>query len=485
VNGAATLTGGTVQVNALTAAASDYRFNQLYTIVQANALTGTFANGSVFATVASNPNLKWRLRYDLAANAVVLQVQKNMEFNDGVAAGDTNTLAVANALGNSTTGNASDQWAATLNTITSLDTQQRVAAFRTFSGEALANVSTATISANNLFTDLLRRRVGDGGDALIGGGFASASLADVRTTSTAGNGFASALSGATLPGTDNGEAGNGGIWGQVYGGYQKLVGDGVHAGVDNTVAGVAMGLETRTGGLTAGIAGGVAQIDSDMNSRSATMSGNQYQLGGYLSYDAGSLFVAASGSWYSSDLNSRRTLALGTTTALATGDIHATGYSVGVSGGFRTELGNGLRLALIGSANKVRNQQDGFAESAAGGLGLQMASANRDLFTAGAELRLGAKVKTGAGVAMPWVSMGVRYNSGDLDTVGALRFSGAPSGTGGFGIEGVRMAPVLGTLGVGIDARASRNVRLGIALEGSAGENTREGRASVRVKIGF
>ncbi|NWM25021.1 autotransporter domain-containing protein, partial [Escherichia coli] len=87
--------------------------------------------------------------------------------------------------------------------------------------------------------------------------------------------------------------------------------------------------------------------------------------------------------------------------------------------------------------------------------------ANRDLFTAGAELRLGAKVKTGAGVAMHWVSMGVRYNSGDLDTVGALRCSGAPSGTGGFGIEGVRMAPVLGTLGVGIDARASRNVRLG------------------------
>ncbi|NYT39124.1 hypothetical protein HZY97_00005, partial [Sphingomonas sp. R-74633] len=44
VNGTATLSGGTVAVNALTAAASDYRFNQLYTIVQANALSGTFAN---------------------------------------------------------------------------------------------------------------------------------------------------------------------------------------------------------------------------------------------------------------------------------------------------------------------------------------------------------------------------------------------------------------------------------------------------------
>ena len=485
VNGTATLTGGTVQVNALTAAASDYRFNQLYTIVQANALTGTFANGSVFATVASNPNLKWRLRYDLVANAVVLQVQKNMEFNDGVAAGDTNTLAVANALSNSTTGNASDQWASTLNTITALSTGQRVAAFKTFSGEILANVSTATISANNLFTDLLRQRVGDGSDALIGGGFAGSSLADVRTTTTAGNSFASALSGATLPGADDGDNSRGGIWGQVYGGYQKLLGDGVHAGVNNTTAGVAMGVETRMDGFTAGIAGGVAQIDSDMDSRYSTVSGNQYQLGGYLSYDAGSAFVAASGSWYSSDLNSKRTLALGSTTALATGDIHSTGYAVGLTGGFRTEFSNGLRLALIGTASKVRNQQDGYTENAAGGLGLQVASANRDLFTAGAELRLGAKVKTGAGVAMPWVSMGVRYNSGDLDTVGNVRFSGAPSGTGAFGVQGVKIAPVLGTLGVGIDARASKNVRLGIALEGSAGENTREGRASVRVKIGF
>jgi outer membrane autotransporter protein len=229
----------------------------------------------------------------------------------------------------------------------------------------------------------------------------------------------------------------------------------------------------------------VAQIDSDINSRGSTVSGNQYQLGGYASYDAGSLFIAASGSWYSGDFDSRRTLSLGGTTSLATGYISSKGYSFGLTGGVRTELGNGLRLALIGSASKVHDERDGFNESAAGGLGLQVASASRDLFTASGELRLGAKVKTGAGEAMPWVSMGVRYNSGDLDTLGAMRFAGAPTGTGSFGVSGVRMAPVLGTLGVGIDARASKNVRLGVALEGAAGENTREGRASVRVKIGF
>ncbi|WP_342251655.1 autotransporter domain-containing protein, partial [Sphingomonas sp. OTU376] len=88
---------------------------------------------------------------------------------------------------------------------------------------------------------------------------------------------------------------------------------------------------------------------------------------------------------------------LGGTTSLATGDISSKGYLFGLTGGVRTELGNGLRLALIGSASKVHDKRDGFNESAAGGLGLQVASASRDLFTASGELRLGAKVKTGAG----------------------------------------------------------------------------------------
>ena len=485
VNGAATLTGGTVAINALSAVANDYRFNQTYVIISAGSISGTFANGATFADVTGNNSLKWRLRYDLVPNSVVLQVQKGVDFAADVGPGDPNSLAVAQALMGGA-GSASDSWSNTLNALSALTPAQRIAAYRSFTGEILADVSTATISANNLFTDLLRQRVGDGSDALVGGGFAGSSLADVRTTTTAGNSFASALSGATLPGTGAGDdTSRGGVWGQVYGGYQKLLGDSAHAGVENTTAGVAMGVETKFDGLTLGIAGGVAQIDADMNSRNATVSGNQYQLGGYASYDAGSLFIAASGSWYSGDFDSRRTLSLGGTSSLATGDISSKGYSFGLTGGFRTDLGNGLRLALIGSASKVHDKRDGFNESAAGGLGLQVASASRDLFTASGELRLGAKVKTGAGEAMPWVSAGVRYNSGDLDTLGAMRFAGAPTGLGSFGVQGVRMAPVLGTLGVGIDARASKNVRLGVALEGAAGENTREGRASVRIKIGF
>ncbi|MFS2108979.1 autotransporter-associated beta strand repeat-containing protein [Sphingomonas sp. Sphisp140] len=482
VTGAATLSGGTVTVNSLSQAASDYRFNQLYTIVQAGSLTGTFGNGATFTNVANNPNLRWRLRYDLLANAVVLQVQKNVDFATDVPAGSGNLSAVAGALTSATTGNATDEFSNTLNTLAALSQAQRIQAYKSFSGEALTDISTATMSANNLFADLLRDRVGNGGDSLVGGGFGDTSLSQVRSTATAGAGFASRLANADAPG---GSGNGGGIWGQAYGGYQKLLGGAGHVGVENTTAGVAMGAELRLDGFTAGVAGGVAEIDGDVNARNSTVTGNQYQLGGYASYDAGSLFVSASGTWYSSDFDTKRTIALGGSTSLATGDAHADGYSFGASAGYRAELGGGLRAAIVASVSQTHDSRDGFTERASGGLGLSVAKASRDVFTATGELRLAAKVKTGSGYAMPWVSAGVRYNSGDLDSLGNMRFAGAPTGTGAFLVEGARMAPVLGTLGVGIDAHASDNVRLGIALEAAAGDKTREGRASVRVKIGF
>ncbi|MDQ0251932.1 hypothetical protein J2W22_004020 [Sphingomonas kyeonggiensis] len=482
VTGAATLSGGTVAVNSLSQAASDYRFNQLYTIVQAGSLTGTFGNGATFTNVANNPNLRWRLRYDLLANAVVLQVQKNVDFATDVPAGSGNLSAVAGALTSATTGNATDEFSNTLNTLAALSQAQRIEAYKSFSGESLTDISTATMSANNLFADLLRDRVGNGGDSLVGGGFGDTSLSQVRSTATAGTGFASRLANADAPG---GSGNGGGIWGQAYGGYQKLLGGAGHVGVENTTAGVAMGAELRLDGFTAGVAGGVAEIDGDVNARNSTVTGNQYQLGGYASYDAGSLFVSASGTWYSADFDTKRTIALGGSTSLATGDAHADGYSFGASAGYRAELGGGLHAAIVASASQTHDSRDGFTERASGGLGLSVAKASRDVFTATGELRLAAKVKTGSGYAMPWVSAGVRYNTGDLDSLGNMRFAGAPTGTGSFLVEGARMAPVLGTLGVGIDAHASDNVRLGIALEAAAGDKTREGRASVRVKIGF
>jgi fibronectin-binding autotransporter adhesin len=481
VNGAAVLTGGTVQVSALTTTASDYRFNQLYTIVQANSLTGTFTNGTTFASVDNNPNLKWRLRYDLVANAVVLQVQKNVDFGADAVGGSPNQQAVAAALMGGA-GGASDSWSAALNTLAALAPAQRLAAFNSLNGEAIADSSTVTLSANALFTSVLQQRVGDGDDGLVGSGFTASSLGDVRVAATqTGKSFASRL----VAGSDGESRSGGGVWAQGFGGWQRLSGRTGTAGVESTAAGVAAGFEGHVGELTLGVAGGLTQIDGDVDARNSTLSGTLYQVGGYASFDNGQAFVSASGNYYRGDFDTARVINLGGAISSARADFDSDGYSFGGMAGYRFDLGNGARLVPVITATQTHDRRDAFTETGAGGLGLASAATSRDLFTATGELRLGQWIRTGASQAMPYVTVGVRYNKGDLDTLGAMRFSGAPTGTGAFTVQGARMDSWVGTWGTGIDVKANDHVRMGVALEAAYGDHTREGRASARIKIGF
>ena len=159
VNGVAALSG-TVTVAPVSSAgvsfAGNDRFQQVYTIVQANSVTGTFANGQTFAAVSNDASLFYRLRYDLVPNAVVLQVQRQIDFRAAVPGGTANQLAVAGAL-NGAAGLASDSFAATLNALAASG-GSRGATFDSLSGEAITSVTTGALHASDLFLDLLRAR---------------------------------------------------------------------------------------------------------------------------------------------------------------------------------------------------------------------------------------------------------------------------------------------------------------------------------------
>jgi outer membrane autotransporter protein len=432
--------------------------------------------------VANDPNLRWRLRYDLVANAVVLQVQKAIDFNADVAgSGNANLVAVASALTNSTSGNASDEWSNVLNTLAALTPAQRVASYNTFSGEAIADTSTATMQANMLFADLLRQRIGDG-DQLSGTAFAQSSLGDVRVAATkVDDKFASQL----VAGSDSESRSGAGMWAQGFGSYQAIDGQKGTHDFNATVAGIAAGFEARNGNLTAGVAGGLTQVDGNVDALASTLSGTLYQIGGYASFDNGHAFVSASGNYYQGDFDTARTVSLGGNALSARGSFDSDGYAFGGVAGYRFDLGNKVRLVAVASANQTHDDRSSFTEKGAGGLNLSAAASGRDLFTATGELRLGTSVKTGASVAMPYVTIGVRYNAGDLDTVGNMRFASAPLGTGAFQVTGARVAPWMGTVGTGIDVKANDTVRMGVALEAAKGDHVTEGRASVRIKIGF
>lgn len=163
VTGAATLSGGVVVPRSIDPAAS-YQVSQTYTLLTAGALTGTFANGTGFAPTGNNPQIAYRLRYDLVGNAVLLEIRRQIDLGFGISGATRNQLTVSGAL-NGAAFSASDDWARTLNTIAALAPAQRQAAFDLIGGEAATGTVTAVALAGDRFTDLIRTRLSAGVNA--------------------------------------------------------------------------------------------------------------------------------------------------------------------------------------------------------------------------------------------------------------------------------------------------------------------------------
>ncbi len=488
VSGAAVLSGGTVFTRPLEATAN-YRVSQNYVLLRSGSLTGTFANGATFAPTGTNPDLQWRLRYDLLPNAVVLELRKQIDFmTDLGPTASGNELAVAGAL-NGGAFMASDDWAGILNTISSQDPATRRATFNSISGEAISDISSATTIATSGFTDLLRQRLALGGgtsgnanllSGLVGGKQALVALA-----------ASTPLDGAALP-TDSAYASStddekrGGVWLQGYGANGRIDGLTGQAGVDTFSAGVAGGIDARFGNVTVGGAFAVSQVETRVRARTSTNDGTLYQGGGYVAYDNGRLYGSVIGSYFSGDINSRRSVFVGGALfGVANGTAATRGYTGGAALGYRVPLSQSLLFTPQVSFTATGVTRDAFTETGAGGLSLQAARERREIYAATAEGRLSRPFNALGGTVEPYIGGGAVYSFGDLDTVSTNRFSGAPVGTGTFTIDGARLSPVTALVNGGINVRPSQNVRLGLQGEARLSQRQREERISLNLRIGF
>lgn len=488
VSGATVLSGGTVFTRPLEATAN-YRVSQNYVLLRSGTLTGTFANGATFAPTGTNPDLQWRLRYDLLPNAVVLELRKQIDFTTDLGpSASGNELAVGAAL-NGGAFMASDDWAAILNTISSQDPATRRATFNSISGEAISDISSATMIATSGFTDLLRQRLALGGgtsgnanllSGLVGGKQALVALA-----------ASTPLDGAALP-TDGADAASdgdekrGGVWLQGYGANGRIDGLTGQAGVDTFSAGVAGGIDARFGNITVGGAFAVSQVETRVRARTSTNEGTLYQGGGYVAYDNGRLYGSVIGSYFSGDINSRRSVFVGGALfGVANGTAATRGYTGGAALGYRVPLSQSLLFTPQVSFTATGVTRGAFTETGAGGLSLQAARERREIYAATAEGRLSRPFNALGGTVEPYIGGGAIYSFGDLDTVSTNRFTGAPLGTGTFTIEGARLSPVTALVNGGINVRPSQNVRLGLQGEARLSQRQREERISLNLRIGF
>ena len=482
VTGAASLAGTTLAPTSLSAS-SDYATLQRYRILQSGSLTGTFANGASLTQLAGSSDLYWRLRYDLSPNSVLLEVRRKIDFAGGLPGGGTNNqIAVGGAL-NGAQLSGSDPWINALYEVSRLTGADRAAALDSIGGESIGNLSGTVAWQSNLYTQLVRDRMTNGGGssgsldavaAMLGKPGASATLRAAQP-----------VLGAAGPDQNSGSGVQ--AWIRGYGASGKIDATTGTGAVNTFAAGVALGLELQSDDFTAGVAGSVSEVDARLAARLSHAEGTMYQGGAYLGYDSGTLFANAVASYFSGKLASRRQVMLGSVpVGEAAGTARTHGYAMGISLGTRVPLGGKFILSPRISGEMVDVTRDAFSETGAGVFSLDVARDRRTTYAGIGEMRLSWRNEDARGGAIePYLSAGVRFNGGDLDGTAAMRFAGAAAGTGAFTIEGARLAKTALVLGAGIHAEPSDSVKLGVDLDGTIASGQREGKASLYVKFAF
>ena len=382
---------------------------------------------------------------------------------------------------------ASDSWMAILTAIGNQTLAQRQATFDSIGGESTADISTTASMLSGGFTALLRQRLatGGGGDGSLVAGLLGGrnGLAQVRAGATADTG-ASALGGGGGGGGAGGS--RGGAWVQGFGGTGHLNGSNGSASLYDQSYGVAAGIDARIGGITIGGAFAAASLDTDVASRASTNKGTLYQGGGYAAYDNGQAYASLIGSYFSGNVDSSRQVFLGATAeGTATGRSKVDGFTVGAAAGYRMPIGGGIRFTPQASFEATQVTRDAFTETGAGLLDLAVSRQRRNLYTATAEGRFSHVSQIGSWTVEPYAGAGAAFAFGDLDSVATNQFTGAPTGTGAFAIQGARLSPTTALLTGGVEAHPGDRVTIGLGAETRLSDRQRDGRLELHLRLGF
>lgn len=477
INGAATLTGGILAPMFHGTGPSDFATRYLF--LQANNLVGTFANGSTF-TAANQEGLFWRVRYDLAPNAAVLELRQLTSFDPG-ASGTGNQRSIGQALSGGQLG-ASDDWAAVLGLIAGLNADERSAAFDSISGEPLANVTTSMFSANDSFLTAMREGGlggrSDGGEAL--------NFVDSLSFSGGRENSADRLGdvlGAFDP-TTSAERGAGG-WVSAYSGDQTLEGKPGQATVESKLNGFAGGYGVRHGSMSLGAAAGATRVEGDVVARQGHYESDLSHAAGYIAFDDGVWAAEVSASFYGGDLDTRRGITIGAFSGAAIGNTHTEGQALSASVARRFQVTDNTMIALgaIGTASNA--SVDGYTETGAGALSLQASGQERDWQSLQLSVRGTQDYRVDGRGFRIYGGAGVMAMAGDRQATGDMRFTGAPVGFGTFVVEGAEAPPVAGLADFGIEVGAGEGVTVSAGYRGLFSERLQDNQVGVKLNVSW
>jgi outer membrane autotransporter protein len=370
--GTATLNGATVDVQA---GGGSYSPSTRYTILNAaGGRTGTFSG------VTSNlAFLTPSLAYD--ANNVFLTLARNNTSYASI--GQTpNQIATGTALQNAVAGAGGDM-ATVLAAVDSLSAPQARAAFDAASGAGIVELRRASAGFGAGLGNQLQARLGavqGRGTGTLANSFTDrplllaandtpselmAPVSDMpqRKFSLAGN--APALPAAS-------DAGQG-LWARGHGGYGRIDADGNAAASHLRSSGLSIGFdaEVKEGlRLGAAVSTGTSRLSTDNNETGKTRDTALAVYGGY-TVGAWNFSGSAGMSWGKNHMD--RSIAFGTLSRTASGDFDSDTLSAYVKATCSLAM-DGWTLQPLAGLSLSRNKANGFTETGAGALNLQVAS---------------------------------------------------------------------------------------------------------------
>ncbi|RST51865.1 autotransporter-associated beta strand repeat-containing protein [Variovorax sp. MHTC-1] len=266
-------------------------------------------------------------------------------------------------------------------------------------------------------------------------------------------------------------------WGQVFGSWGHIDGNGNAAKLERDIGGFVVGADTGVGGgWRVGALGGYSRASADTEARNSSAKTDSYHLGAYggTQWGATALRLGANHSWHKTETS--RSVAFAGFADTLSADYDSTTTQLFGEAGHRIDAGR-VALEPFARLAHVRVKSDAFLER--GGLAALYGEGGSvdATFTT-----LGLRASTQIGSATRLRGMlGWRHAFGDTTPTSTHAFAGSIP----FTLEGVPLAKNVAVLEAGVETQLRPNLMLGASYSGQFGNGLKDHGFKVNLNWAF
>ncbi|HUJ69378.1 MAG TPA: autotransporter domain-containing protein, partial [Syntrophorhabdales bacterium] len=218
-----------------------------------------------------------------------------------------------------------------------------------------------------------------------------------------------------------------GLWFNGFDQWGDQGGSDGFAGFGYTVYGGTLGFDhTFSDNITAGLSVGYGRTDVDLHFGLGDGNINSWTGSLYGSYSKGNGYVEGALSYGRNGYSNSRSVMVGSDLREAESSHDGNAYSAYLGGGYYFDVGSGFSLGPFAAFRYVYLSEDGFSETGADSLDLNVNHRTTDAVVSDLGLRLAKSFKTGEGYLIPELSAGGRYDSGSAAHVITASLAGSP-----------------------------------------------------------